>query len=170
MSDLITNLENLTPEELKRVANLIEKFTKRKTVDNQQTEDIIKEEPKAKQKSTKVTQGRSAPRNPVNKKNNNVRRKGSRGGGAGRTESVVLSNENKFEKMRDRNSFKDDAKIDKKLWGDRQPTERPEEFEFVEVQCKECGKWYDINPTLIYVDQDTREVNFTCDNCVPRGN
>lgn len=170
MSDLIKNLESLTPEELQKVGNLINKFAKRKenSVDNEITTDEIEET--SRQKPKKRVQGRSSPRNTQNQ-TQRVRRKGGRGrGGAGRTESVTLSNENKFERMRERNNFKADAEIDKKLWGNRQPTERPDEFEFVEVQCKECGKWYDINPNLIYLDQDSREVNFTCDNCVPRGN
>lgn len=174
MSDLITNLEDLGPEELKAVSNLINKLAKRKRseepLDNLgEVEETVERKPKQKQKPT--VQGRSSPRNPQNqKKDTRVRRRGGSRGGAGRTESVVLSNENKFEKMRERNNFKADAEIDKKLWGDRKPTERPDEFEFVEVQCKECGKWYDINPNLVYIDQDSREVNFTCDNCVPRGN
>lgn len=174
MSDIIKNLESLTPEELQKVGNLIEKFAKRKSdnneVDSTETEDII-EKPRQKSKPKRTVQGRSSPRNPANqRKDTRVRRRGPSRGGAGRTESVVLSNENKFERMRERNNYKADAEIDKKLWGNRQPTERPDEFEFVEAQCKECGKWYDINPSLVYVDQDSREINFTCDNCVPRGN
>jgi hypothetical protein len=177
MSDIITNLEDLGPEELKAVSNLINKLAKRKK-QSESTEEVVDSTPlgdtvreqKPKGPPKRHSQGRTEPRNPQNKKTR-VKRKGGRGrGGAGRTESVVLSNENKFERMRERNDFKKDTEIDKKLWSGREPTQRPDEFQFVEVQCKECGRWYDINPDLVYVDQDSREINFTCDDCVPRGN
>jgi hypothetical protein len=86
-----------------------------------------------------------------------------------RTESVQLSGENRFMKMRERNAEKKDTKIDKALWTDREPSERPDEFQFAEVQCKVCGMFFDVNPGLVVVDADTGGANFTCNNCSPRG-
>jgi len=173
MSDLITNLEDLGPEELKAVSNLINKLAKRKRKEESPVVDA--EEPQEDIKPRPVSQksrGRSSPKNQANQRRNNnkVRRPGGSRGAAARTEPVRLSNENKFLSMRERNSNKQDSEIDKKLWKGRRPTERPDEFHFAEVQCKECLLWYDVNPELVLIDPDTKTYNFTCDNCVPRGN
>lgn len=98
-----------------------------------------------------------------------------RKGVACRTESVQIDNRrNKFLEMKSRNgklcnAEKQDVEIDRKLWKNRTPADRPETFEPVEVQCKVCNRYFDINPALVLTDDDTGEVNFTCDNCVPRG-
>ena len=117
--------------------------------------------------------GRTEPRKPKGQQRNNVRRGNNRDRGGGgvmaRTESVRLSNQNKFLNMRERNAEKGDTQIDKKLWENRTPTERPEEYEDIEVQCRECGLWFDINPGLVLIDADTRQPNFVCNNCAPRG-
>ncbi|RLI51659.1 hypothetical protein DRO61_01855 [Candidatus Bathyarchaeota archaeon] len=183
MSDIITNLEDLNPEDLKAVGNLINKLAKRnkqqnpeQTVDKQESSGYDNPEPTAQQSAGRsqprnTKSGRSSPRASANKRPEPVRRgRGVSRGGQGRTESVSLANENKFERMRERNDFKKDSAIDRKLWGDRNPTERPEEFEFAEAQCKVCRNWFDINPNLVLLDPETKEYNFTCDNCVPRGN
>jgi len=94
----------------------------------------------------------------------------SRGQGVqARTEPVQLSGKNKFEQMDARLTSRGDTKIDRKLWGDNSPTERPPEYQPVEVQCKVCNRYFDINPNLVYVDFDTKVPNFTCDSCSPRG-
>lgn len=208
MTDIIDNLDKLTPEELAKVGNLINKFAGRhereddrpqpkpnrkrnrkkrqKEVDNTSEKLIVEQGPGRNKPRRRVVQdeyeeverprrtgrGRTAPRNARNqRRNDGVRRKGGRGRGGvmAHTESVQLSNENKFQNMRERNAEKGDTEIDKKLWSGRMPTERPEEYEDIEVQCKECLLWFDVNPGLVLIDQDSREPNYVCNNCSPRG-
>ena len=160
--DLITSLENLTEDELRAVSKLINKFAKRK--------EKPRPEKKQKDRPPKTQQrGRKEPRSARNKRKtqSSVKRHGRRKKGVqARTEPVQIDNENKFLMMRERNSEKKDTSIDKKLWQNREPTVRPEKFEYAEVQCKKCGLWFDVHPGLIYVDPDTKEPTFTCDDCV----
>jgi hypothetical protein len=125
--------------------------------------------------SSSSGRGRTTSRHDT-KQGRNKTREGQRGRGvAARTEAVTIDNRvNKFLTMKGRNGrFADEAKgdtaIDKKLWENRHPTERPDEFKAIEVCCKICNRYFDINPNLVLVDDETGEVNFTCDNCVPRG-
>ena len=140
-------------------------------------EENLEEEKEPIKRVVKNRKGRSEPRNSDLKtqKRERVRRPPGKGQKAGttlaRTESVSLSGENKFEKMRERNSHKKDSVIDKKLWGDNQPEQRPDEFSgFVEIECKSCELWYDVHPSEIYMDPD-QGPSYTCDNCSkgPRG-
>lgn len=131
--------------------------------------------------------GRSVPRNPQNQEAQDGTRRGrhgkkgtvrlGRGGGrvVARTETVVLTGDNKFltskQFSEERVYAKKDVATDKKLWSDnegetREPSERPDKFEFAEVQCNgPCGLWFDINPDLILLDHDTGQPNFRCNDC-----
>ena len=211
MSNIQTNLENLTPEELQKVSNLIEKFASRKEessdekpqkkrrrrkkpkkrVDEPEQEVIIEhgqgrnkprqrivlpDEPIDPNEKRVSGRGRTEPRNPRNQRAQSVRRgrgKGprmGRGNRLARTESVNLSGENKFDTMRERNQAKADTKIDKALWANREASQRPDKFEYAEVQCLACKLWFDIQPNLVMIDEDTGVPNFTCNNCSRRGN
>lgn len=216
--DILSKLENLTPEELAKVGNLIGKFSDRhdrevevpkkrkkrkktkKRVDEPEQEVIVEHEMGRKKPRKRIIMpdeaeqpnehrstgiGRSQSRNPQNQpqQQQDHRRGQGRGRseirtgrGGGRTlataQTVKLSGENKFLKMRERNNAKADVKIDQALWKDRVPEERREEFEFMELQCLgPCGLWFDVNPNVILLDQDSGEPNFTCNNCskIPRG-
>lgn len=207
---IIDNLDKLTPEELAKVGNLIDKFAGRhdreeekrpqpkpnrkrnrkkrqKEVDNTSERlivehgpgrsgprrRIVQDEYEEAERPRRVGRGRTEPRNPSNqRRRQSVRKKGNSRGGGGvmaRTEGVQLSNENKFNRMSERNAEKSDTSIDRKLWSGRMPTQRPEEYEDVEVQCRECQLWFDVNPALVLIDHDTRQPNFVCNNCSPRG-
>ena len=223
MSDIVSDLGDLSPEELQKVQNLISKFAGRQKRDSEDTKPRPKRQKKqnhkkqnhkrkdsgeqgkgrTKKRQTIITdeselreppkqsggrkgQGRSQPRNPDAQQSRGGRRgsarRGSpiqtgRGGGAkvmARTEQVQLSGLNKFDKMRARTEKKRDTVNDKKLWVDQkgrkmEPTERPDQFQYVEVQCTECQLWYDVSPDLVYRDEDTREIVFTCNGCGRRG-
>ena len=127
--------------------------------------------------------GRSQPRNQQTNHQGGARRgkagavRLGRGGGRtlARTETVELTGVNRFltssQFKKERVHAKGDVTTDKKLWSDnsgetREPSERPEKFEFAEVQCVgPCGLWFDVSPDLILLDYDTGEPNFTCNNC-----
>lgn len=166
--DIITNLQKLSPEELAKVGNLINKFAKRKDEPEEEKEvDIVpvkgKKKP-GKSVSGNPKAGRKEPKKPQGRGGNRNRQRGRKGAVA-RTEPVQLSGQNKFDQMKERNDFKRDAAIDKKLWQGREPTTRKDEYEPVEVQCIVCGLWYDEHPNLILVDPE-EGTKYTCNNCL----
>lgn len=180
MSDIITNLEDLSPDDLKAVSNLINKLAKRQRKNSEPKVDevppepvnIIQDEPSQKPQRATTRRSKRPDKKPPQKAQSNqrVRRRGQQSrGGAGRTEPVSLSGENKFESMREKSSYREDSKTDKLLWGNHEPTERPDDFSFVEVECEICHKNCKVHPSLVYLDQDTRQPKYTCDSCVPRG-
>lgn len=199
MSDIIENLESLSPEELEKVANLINKFAKRKEddgrqqkkrkrkkkrVDDNDAELIVEEQVGRKKPRKRILldendeverpktrgRGRTQPRRQSarRKKQNYRGNKGRSKGVMAKTESVQLSGENRFMKMKERYSNKKDSVIDKKLWENREVSARPDEYEPIEVQCKECELWYDVNPATVLMDRDSGDYNYTCNNCVRR--
>lgn len=204
MSNIVdpTDLEKLTPEELEKVGNLINKFARRhedgaeskpkkshhkrnKKVDRPEPQQELmiehgvgRKQPRKKilenESDTPTTrsagQGRTEPRKNQNRRSRSrgSRRRTGKGETLMRTEPVRLSSENKFLTMKERNAKKSDTKIDKKLWGENTATERPETYEPIEVQCKECDLWFDVNPSMLMVDPDTKDYNFTCNNCAGR--
>ena len=163
IKSLLTILENASEEELSKIGDILSGISGKKenVGDN--------EEPPTKPKTPKSPGGRREPRNAIKDSVKQITKGGKKigkgGGRTARSEPVVLSGVNKFERMTEKNSHKEDAKIDKLLWGERQPTPRPEKYEDVEVQCNKCDLWYDINPSLVYTDPDTHKIIFTCDNC-----
>ena len=68
------------------------------------------------------------------------------------------------------NGFRDlhkaDSKIDQKLWGKNEITERSTRHEIVEVECSECGKVCQVSTKLVYQDEDG--LHFTCNRCQKR--
>lgn len=209
MSDIMSDLDQLTPEELEKVGRLISKFAnkeevpktrkrkgrggkRKKPLDKKDQELIVEQQHGRTNRRRRILEseddeierprqgrGRSQPRT-QQRQNNGVRRGGKgRGRGKGRgnggimarTESVQLEGGNRFDKMRERNSERQDVEIDRKLWGKRQPSERSPQYEPVEAQCIGCNLWFDVNPGLVMIDPDTREPSFTCNNCsrTPRG-
>jgi hypothetical protein len=77
--------------------------------------------------------------------------------------------ENIFDKMMERNAFKEDTKIDKKLWKGRKPSPRGERATIIEVECDECGNEFQISPNELRQkeDENGRMSNiYTCDDCL----
>jgi hypothetical protein len=69
------------------------------------------------------------------------------------------SGTNKFDNMSERNLHKEDVVIDKKL-SKFPPTERTRQFEYIQVQCRCCGKKEMANPGLLLeVDR------YKCNKC-----
>lgn len=185
--DILDNLEQLSPEELQKVANLINKFAGRKDskIDKKPKAGKIGHGPGRRtskksivvpgeddpppRKQARGKRGRRESSRLQKKTKSPIRRKGGKKGVAARIEPVQLSGQNKFDKMRERNTVNDDRKTDALLWENKEPSPRPDTFEFSEVQCQECGYYFDIHPDLVYVDRDSKEVVFTCDDCSPRG-
>ena len=175
IEDLIKNLTQLSPEELDKLNNLASKFAKRHDTQEPNKTVSKKKRDKPQQNGRSSAKGRTEPRNPEVLRNKPVRRGTSRKGGGrpggkpARSEPIVISGENKFDKMVERFQHKKDSEIDKKLWQGREPTQRREQYEDVEVQCTECQLWFDINPELVYKDPETGDILFKCDVCASVG-
>ena len=193
MSDVFDNLSNLNEEELKAVAKLIDKFANRKDKprdrhrnrkpkkereDTEIVEDVQvgREKPRKRivqRENERINRprsgrGRTEPTKEYNKKRGEKQRGNNRRGNKtmARTESVQLEGHNKFLDMPDRHGNKKDTEIDKLLWSGRQASDRSEsKYEPVEVRCKECSLWFDIHPSIVLIDEETKDYNYTCDNC-----
>lgn len=176
-NNLLEQLLSLSPNQMAAVERLVGKFSKKDSEEDLIVEHgpgrdkprqriVLKESDKTPDKRSKG-RGRTQPRNNQNEESTNkIRKRVGKGKGAmARTEQVVLKNENRFLKMREKDSEKKDVEIDKKLWSGRSPSERPEEFQYAEVQCKVCNKYFDINPALVVIDRETHQPNFTCNDC-----
>jgi len=70
---------------------------------------------------------------------------------------------NKFDSMPERNMFKEDTAIDKKLRV-LDPCPRTRSFNTIEVACRVCGKKENLNPVL--VNEPTR---YKCNGCSRSG-
>jgi hypothetical protein len=70
---------------------------------------------------------------------------------------------NKFDSMPERNMFKDDVEIDRKLRV-MEPCPRTRSFHTIEVTCRVCGKKDNINPVL--ANETTR---YKCNTCARSG-
>lgn len=207
MSKLITQLETLTPEELQKVAKLINKFaTRNEREESEESERPAKKQQKGPKKRPnkadsrrqdlkvehgpgrsqprkriiveaddeeevvrprRMGRGRSEPRNGSRRDVDDGMKGRRRKGVAARTESIQVSSnpkDNKFLKMKERNSAKNDTRIDKLLWGQNEPEARPDKFEFVEARCKGCKQYFDVNPALVFVGP-RGQPSFTCNDC-----
>lgn len=70
---------------------------------------------------------------------------------------------NKFDSMPERNMFKEDIEIDKKL-SVVEPCPRTRSFNTIEVSCRVCGKKENLNPVLVH--EPTR---YKCNACAKSG-
>jgi hypothetical protein len=70
---------------------------------------------------------------------------------------------NKFDNMPERNMFKEDIQIDRKLRV-VDPCPRTRSFNTIEVSCRVCGKKDSINPVLVH--EPTR---YKCNGCAKSG-
>lgn len=175
-NNILDQLDQLTDEEMKKVGNLINKFAKRHSSENQVDNRKPREQNKPQRGRTRPTQtqpenrpqskgsqrGRREPRNPTIQPNVHGRRNK---GTAARSEKVVLSGQNEFLNMTERNQFKQDSDVDKKLWRGREMSPRPNKYEPIEVQCTTCRLYFDVNPSVVYRDPDSGDIVYTCNNC-----
>lgn len=70
---------------------------------------------------------------------------------------------NKFDSMPEKNMFREDIEIDRKL-SVVEPCPRTRSFRTIEVSCRVCGKTDKLNPVL--VNEPTR---YKCNNCSKSG-
>lgn len=170
----IIELEDLTQEELSSVMRLIDKFRKRhgseKPLEDNKTQ-VGRQEPRQ-QEPVPIELNRPARAKGRSKSKYEQAAPSQRGnkrrGSMARTEPVRLKNVNQFLNMDEKDSHKSDSQTDKLLWGNRTPSQRNKQFEPVEVQCKQCMLFFDVNPNIVLIDPDTNKPNFTCNNCASR--
>lgn len=66
-----------------------------------------------------------------------------------RRDTKATISENKFLAMAEKNMHKEDAEIDK-LLNKNPPTPRTRKFQYLDVQCRSCGKKEKANPSLVH--------------------
>lgn len=189
MSDLITSLKNMTPEEAVQIAELLRGLLPQAIAENK-TSKKKKPTKKAVKKTTKKTaKKRGRPPKSTNanieldnndndtiievqprRKVAQIKDKWERGKGlASRTESVKLGpRPNLFLKSAEAKQCKEDSKIDKLLWKGRTPSERNRPNNLISIACQVCRQVYEVSSSLVYRDPDMG-LCYTCNNCSRRG-
>lgn len=97
-----------------------------------------------------------------------------RGRGKSKTQAVwqplvIKDRPNLFDKMAERNQFKSDTKIDKKLWKGKQPSPRGGRVTLVEAECDECSGIFDVSPNEIKeVEEEdgSKRDSYVCNGCL----
>lgn len=69
---------------------------------------------------------------------------------------------NLFDTMSEKNLHKEDTVVDKKLWRNREPTERRASNSRIECKCASCGKDVSVNPNEIL----SKEQRILCNSCL----
>ena len=178
----MSDIDNLTPDQLEAISRLINKFNRQNAKEEPQEQKggrtkskkrIIVEgdEDYSMKPPTKNKTGRKKPKNPQSRRKQSGRRrepptrpgKSPRKGRQAVTQSVQLSGENLFETMQERKSCKKDAKIDQALWKDRTPEIRRDEVGYIEVECQSCGLYFDVLPSEVF--KEDGEYIYTCNSC-----
>jgi hypothetical protein len=143
----------------------------KKTVAPKPVEEI-QPEPEVAQTPKKTTKKFSdpsfmAPSRDVNKKR----------GGKNYAEPTPMVNKNRDIKFidssaslftnKDKQNFKKDGEIDKKLWGDNEPGERRDPVKKISVVCRVCRKKYMVFPSQIPPNLEGESIGYVCLTCVP---
>lgn len=76
---------------------------------------------------------------------------------------------NKFAEMAEFGMHKKDKKVDKLLVGDNKPFPRDRASNLVEVDCIECGDFFQVADYVLNVDHDTGEIRYVCNDCSMKG-
>jgi len=171
-------MANLSPEDLADILEAIakkgrdrkgqgEKQKKRKQ--HRQKKLITPNDPEFHTPNQQPPQGRTRPIRRVQEfdvhEHRKNRSKGRKSGVQCRTESIQTGpRPNEFNRMRERNAHKNDVKIDKKLAGNNELTERRPAIEYIEMRCKRCNRWFDVLPSECYTDRD-EGLSYICDTC-----
>lgn len=79
------------------------------------------------------------------------------------TATAKTTSTNKFDSMPERNMFRDDVAIDKKL-NVQPPSPRTRSYSTIDVTCRSCGKSESLNPALVH--DATR---YKCNTCSQAG-
>lgn len=73
---------------------------------------------------------------------------------------------NKFEQSDIFNAYREDSKIDKKLWGNRKPSERTaRKAQKITVKCMTCDTECEVDRSEVYF-MSRNEYSFTCNKCL----
>lgn len=73
---------------------------------------------------------------------------------------------NLFEEMPEFTAKQEDSEVDKKLWANKQPSERSRAYKEVSARCLRCNNTVKVNPVKAHKDTETGEIVFTCDRCL----
>ena len=81
----------------------------------------------------------------------------------GKTDEV----RNKFEDSPIFNQCKDDIEMDKKLWGNREPSIRRKPTKKIKIECMQCNKMCEVNKDEVFF-MSSNEYSYTCPKCQNR--
>ena len=150
-------LNLLTPEQLEQLADLKRKETQDSdTILEPQKESKRKQVRKPKKKPIEKITGENHPKIP--------KRKNTR-----RTQFSLGKRDNLFEKSTEKNLFKEDAEIDKKLFSGRITERTQRKLEYIDAKCSQCEVMYEDVPITECYKDDTGFV-FICEECVGKLN
>ncbi len=175
--ELIEKLSNLDEDSINRLLGVLESQTKvvnQKVVVHKKRKQTRKNKKKSQNgvdttgskvilssEDTQPRQRRSSRRSSSNKHNRNGRPSG--------VPSVpqpmfIGERPNKFLEMGMDKKYKGDTRLQKKLSGDNDITERRQEIQLVSALCTECEYIFeDVHPSLVTKDDDG--LYFMCDDC-----
>lgn len=74
---------------------------------------------------------------------------------------------NKFEDSPIFNQCKDDIEMDKKLWGNREPSIRRKPTKKIKIECMQCNKMCEVNKDEVFF-MSSNEYSYTCPKCQNR--
>lgn len=84
-------------------------------------------------------------------------------GRARKTARTKTTSTNKFDSMPERNMFRDDVAIDRKL-NVQPPSPRTRQYSTIHVTCRSCGKSETVNPSLVH-----DKTRYKCNTCSQAG-
>lgn len=114
---------------------------------------LVDDEPETEE--VKPAKKKAAKKKTTRKKSSTARTK--------KTATTKTTSGNKFDSMPERNMFRDDVAIDKKL-NVQPPSPRTRQYSTINVTCRSCGKAESLNPALVH--DATR---YKCNTCSQAG-
>lgn len=74
---------------------------------------------------------------------------------------------NRFEDSPIFNQCKEDIELDKKLWGNREPSTRRSPAKKIKIECMQCNKMCEVNKDEVFF-MSSNEYSYTCPKCQNR--
>ncbi len=74
---------------------------------------------------------------------------------------------NRFEDSPIFNQCKEDIEMDKKLWGNREPSVRRTPAKKIKIECMQCNKMCEVNKDEVFF-MSSNEYSYTCPKCQNR--
>ena len=114
-------------------------------------------------KTMAAGQTKQEPAEPVEVTKRPPKRRTKKGGKPDKTDEV----KNRFEDSPIFNQCKEDIEMDKKLWGNREPSVRRTPAKKIKIECMQCNKMCEVNKDEVFF-MSSNEYSYTCPKCQNR--